>query len=356
MQEQSQPNYSMASVITNDSAVSSLEFHKTGNYLVSGTRGSSIHLIDCMTGTERKKLFSRSSGVGQVKFTHHESCILTSSMQKTNDIRYMCMHDNVVIRVFKSQEQNRITSLAMNPVDDRFLSASSSMVHLWTLGIPTPIGRLQLPAYSEQVSVAYDAAGAVFGVSCLDGNTRSRSIKLFDVRNFEQGPFLDLAPTPEKLATALSTAAATNGAKDKDMMGSSSASAVPPYSQLLTQAQRTLESTWTGFEFSTDGFHILVNTNESLILVDAFKEDVPPVVIPKKNDAGMTLGACLSSDAKWVLSGTDENELAVYDKSTGALCNTLTGHVAPIGCIKCNPRYDMWASGCTNTALWLRTP
>jgi WD40 repeat protein len=97
-----------------------------------------------------------------------------------------------------------------------------------------------------------------------------------------------------------------------------------------------------------------VNTNESLILVDAFKEDVPPVVIPKKNEAGMTLGACLSSDAKWVLSGTDENELAVYDKSTGALCTTLTGHVAPIGCVKCNPRYDMWASGCVNTALWLR--
>ena len=341
--------YQMASVIVNESAVSSLDFHKSGTFLVSATRESSIHLVDCMTGLERKKLFARSNGIGHVKFTHHESCILMSAAMKANDIRYMCLHDNVVLRVFKTQEHDRVSSLSMNPIDDRFLSASSKSVMLWTLGIPTAIGKLQLPAYSDQVSASFDSAGAVFGVSCLDGNTRSRSIKLYDVRNFEAGPFLDLAPSAEKIATALGTAAATAATAN-----SAGTTTIPPQSQLLAQAQRILQSAWTGFEFSADGFHILVNTAESLIIIDAFKEDVPPVVIPKKNEGGMSLGACLSADAKWVLSGTDDNELAIYDKTTGALCNTLTGHVAPIGCVKCNPRYDMWASGCVNTALWLR--
>ena len=357
-------NYQMASVIVNESAVSSLDFHKSGTFLVSATRESSIHLVDCMTGLERKKLFARSNGIGQVKFTHHESCILMSAAMKANDIRYMCMHDNVVLRVFKTQEHDRVSSLSMNPIDDRFLSASSKSVMLWTLGVPTAIGKLQLPSYSDQVSVAYDSAGAVFGVSCLDGNTRNRSIKLYDVRNFEAGPFLDLAPSADKIATALGTAAAAAVATAAAAAAAAAATAangasavpatVPPQSQLLAQAQRILQSAWTGFEFSADGFHILVNTAESLIVIDAFKEDVPPVVIPKKNEGGMSLGACLSADAKWVLSGTDDNELAIYDKTTGALCNTLTGHVAPIGCIKCNPRFDMWASGCVNTALWLR--
>ena len=328
----------MASVIINEAAVSSLDFHKSGNFLVSATRESSVHLVDCLTGSERKKLYARTTGIGEVKFAHHESCILMTAAQKSNDVRYVCMHDNVVIRVFKAPEYQRVASLAVNPVDDRFLTASSSSVHLWSLGLPTPVGKLPLPSYSDQVSVAYDGAGAVFGVSCLDGNTRARSIKLFDVRNYEQGPFLDLAPTVDKLVAAL---------------GSSSTAAMPP-GHLHAQAQRILQSTWTGFEFSADGFHILINTTEALVVVDAFKEDAPPVVILKKNEAGIPLGACLSADAKWVLSGTDDYELAVYDKTTGALCNTLAGHVAPVGCVKCNPRLDMWASGCVNTALWLR--
>ena len=55
-----------------------------------------------------------------------------------------------------------------------------------------------------------------------------------------------------------------------------------------------------------------------------------------------------------MLLGTEENELQIYDKLTGTLKNTLMGHVAPVGCVRCNPKYDLIASGCVNTALWIR--
>ena len=329
-------NYQIASVIINEAAVTSLEFHKSGNFLVSVTRDSAINLVDCLTGLVRKKVYAKTTGIGDIKFTHHESCVLMTAAQKSSDVRYMCMHDNVVIRVFKGPEHVPVTSLAINPIDDQFLTASSYSVHLWSLGLPKPVGKLTLPPYSDQVSVAYDNAANIIGVSCTDGNTRARSIKLYDVRNMEQGPFMDLAPSVDNLVAAMGPVAA-----------------LPP-GHLQQQAQRILTSTWTGLEFSADGLHMLVNTTETLLVIDAFKEGVPPVVIPKKNEAGISLGACMSADAKYVLSGTDDNELAVYDKKTGALCNTLTGHVAPVDCVKCNPRLDMWASGCVNTALWLR--
>ena len=63
----------------------------------------------------------------------------------------------------------------------------------------------------DQVSVAYDGAGTVFGVLCEDGRTRKRSLKLFDVRSFDQGPFLDLAPSLEQLVTTLSSSQNSNG-------------------------------------------------------------------------------------------------------------------------------------------------
>ena len=325
----------MGSVILNDSAVSNIEFSRDGNYAVSTTNEGVIHLIDCMTGIEKKKLYTKAHGIGQVKFTHHPSCVLLSSSQKCNDIRYMCMHDNRYLRMFRHQD-DKVTSLAMNPIDDCFLSSSSSSVYLWSLGSTSPLAKLSLPPYTEQASVAYDGTGLVFGVSCFDGKSRSRSIKLFDARNFEQGPFEDLSPSFDQITGALSVNQSL------------------PLAQ--AQAQRILQSNWSSFEFSPDGFHLLINTAEALIVLDGFKKDVPPVVIPRKNESGTILGGCLSADAKFVFSGTEENELQVYDKLTGALRNTFLGHVAPVGCVRCNPKYDMVASGCVNTALWITGP
>jgi COMPASS component SWD2 len=324
---------SMGSVILNDSSVANIEFSRDGNYAVSTTKEGTIYLIDCLTGIEKKKMFTRTHGIGQMKFTYHPSCILISSTQKNNDIRYMCMHDNRYVRLFRHQE-DRVSSLAMNPIDDYFLSASSSSVCLWSLGSTNPLAKLNLPANTEQTSVAYDGTGLVFGVSCFDGNTRSRSIKLFDARNFEQGPFEDLSPSFEQITNALSANQSVALAQ--------------------AQAQRILQSNWSSFEFSPDGFHLLVNTSEALIVLDGFKKGITPIVIPRKNESGTPLGGCLSADAKFVLLGTEENELQIYDKLTGTLKNTLMGHVAPVGCVRCNPKYDLIASGCVNTALWIR--
>jgi WD40 repeat protein len=117
-----------------------------------------------------------------------------------------------------------------------------------------------------------------------------------------------------------------------------------------------MQSSWHGFEFSPDGFHLLVNTSEALLFIDGFKKDAPIVVIPRKGDYAAPLGACFSSDAKYVLCGTDDNDVQIFDTLAGTAKGALPGgHVAPVGCVRCNPKYDMVASGCVNTALWIRT-
>ena len=113
-------------------------------------------------------------------------------------------------------------------------------------------------------------------------------------------------------------------------------------------------SPWTGIEFSGDGMHILVNTKTDVVLVlDGFQKDVDPIVILRKNEENTNLGACFTSNAQEVISGNDDNDILFFNKENGVFNNVLKGHVSPVGCIKCNPKYDVIATSCVNTVLWL---
>ena len=85
-----------------------------------------------------------------------------------------------------------------------------------------------------------------------------------------------------------------------------------------------------------------------------FRAEVEPLLVSnRKNDAGIALGATFSTNSKYILTGNDDNDFLVLDKATGELKKTLSGHVAPINCICSNPKYDVFATGCVNTVLWI---
>jgi len=319
-----------------DGAISSLDFHSSGKYLTMSTKESSIHLIDALTGMEKKKIYTKSHGVGLVKYTHHEYSVLATCERKSNDIRYLSLYDNRYLRFYSGHAGN-VTSLSMNPTEDYFISSSQdNSVCIWSLGSTSPLAKLQLPDHCERSYVAYDTAGLIFGVLCYDNKLKSHSIRLYDARSYETGPFQDIAPPPSAIESALSK-----------------------LSNITTsQTQRALQAQWTSFEFSPDGQKILVNTSSDLMLVlDSFSAETEPVLLTnRKNDIGVNLGSCFSADAQSIISGNDDNELQVFDTFTGDLRGTLVGHVAPVGSVRCNPRYDMMASGCVNLALWIQGP
>lgn len=305
------------------------------------TNESSIHLIDTFTGEEKKKLYAKADGTGNVKFTHHESCVLFSSERNNSDIKYLCAYDNRYLRYFKGHSA-KVTSISMNPCDDSFLTASlDKSICLWNLSTPNPIAKLQLPARFDSPYAAYDASGMVFGVMCQDIYKRKHELKLFDARQFDAGPFQEILPEQSLLESAVLAAS-------------------PDWSP--AQVQKCLESTWNQFEFSPDGNHILVSTQSDLLLVlDGFRADVEPLAIVRKNDSQAKLGSSMSPTAKYVVTASEDNEVLIYDYKTedaagkvrAKLGGVLTGHVAPVGCIACNPKYDVMATGCVNTVLWI---
>ena len=318
--------WGMAAIINSDSQISSIDFHADGQYCVSTTKEGSVQLIDSLSGEEKKKLYTKTHGIGSVKYTHHEACVLLSSERKTHDIRYLCMHDNRYLRFFKGHS-DKVTSLSMSPISDYFISSSNDKtVLVWNLEYPSPIARLQLPAEIQNPFVAYDASGLVFGVMGKDSRLRENTLKLFDARNYDKGPFDEIAPRKEMLA------------------------------EVLSPNQARLDATWTDFNFSPDGNKVLVNTNADFcFLLDGFSREEKPILISnRKNETGLTLGACYSPDGTKVYVGNEDSEIQIYDASNGQLLSYLTGHVTPVRSVKCNPKYEVIASGCLNNVLWLK--
>jgi COMPASS component SWD2 len=335
-------------VICGDKGVNNLDFHREGRFLLMTTKDSVVHLVDSLAGTEKKKLFTRRDMIGKAIYTHHESCMLLTSEQRNqnrwNDIRYLCVHDNRYLRYFKGHT-DKVRSLAMSPIEDNFLSAGDDKsVLLWNINNPSPIAKINLPSNIQDPVVQYDGTGVAFGVQVQDQNTLLHSIKLFDVRAYDNGPFQDIVPDYPLLQSAVKNGMINSGINDN-----------PNITSINNMLSNT---TWTDFHFSPDGNHVIINTNNDILFIlDGYKEDVEPIAIcNRKNTLGVPLGISFSSDAKYVIAGNDENEIQFYDKLNGKLISTLTGHVDAVSCIACNPVYDVMASGCVNTVLWIHQP
>lgn len=383
-------------------------YFQDGRMLVTATRDS-IQLIDSLSGEPKKKIFTKTHGNVNVVFTHHEHCILASSRTGNNDIRYLSTYDNRYLRFFKGHQtqvidviiinstkmkshsnaihsskscvghyshhhhnchhqqhcHQQVTSLAMSPVDDYFLSSSSGAdrsVCLWSLASPAPVARLTLPAGCLDPQVAYTHDGLIFGVLVLnEGSTStsgSSSIRLFDARSYDKGPFMKLDPSPEQLQRAVKL---------------SQPSLDPGAVQLLLARSR-----WTSFCFSPDGTRALVSTSSGMLIsLDAYNADGEPIVYYSE-ERGMrdspqlstpspsrtpSLGYCFTPDSKKILAGTEDALVRVYDSQTGREEELLGGrgggggppHVTAVTSVRCNPKFEVIATSGINTMLWLKT-
>ena len=243
-----------------------------------------------------------------------------------------------------------------------------------------------------------------------NNGTRSHSIKLYDVRNYAKGPFQDIAPNQVPASgnlygTVGSSLSILENAYYRALYNNSYTSSMlnlppVPSSNYAAQVQQYTGKgiVWNEFEFSLEGSHLLVDciNNEAggshamditanpisppVLIVDGFSSDIEPTVVLRKKGvatetntatsanttslhAAQRLGSCFSTDGRYILVGTEENEIVVLEKTnhngqvmtvSTRLNSTLLGHNTPITVIKANPKYDVIASASSsNVALWI---
>uniref|UniRef100_A0A6M2DJP4 Putative histone H3 lys4 methyltransferase complex and rna cleavage factor ii complex n=1 Tax=Xenopsylla cheopis TaxID=163159 RepID=A0A6M2DJP4_XENCH len=291
----------------NTDKINSIDFSSSGETLISCSEDDQIVIYDCEKGTQMRTVNSKKYGVDLIHFTHAKNTAIHSSTKVDDTIRYLSLHDNKYIRYFQGHTK-KVVSLCLSPIEDTFLSGSlDKSLRLWDLRSPNCQGLMHL---AGRPVAAFDPEGLVFAAG-----VNSESIKLYDLRSFDKGPFVTFKLNHER------------------------------------------ECDWTGLKFSRDGKTILISTNGSMIrLIDAFHGTPLQTFTGHLNNKGIPIEASYSPDSQFIFSGSTDGRVHVWNADTGYKVCVLNGdHPAPIQCVKFNPKFMMLASACTNMAFWLPT-
>lgn len=297
----------------NKARINTIDFSESGKSLVTSSDDDTIHWYNCVEGISKREIQSKKYGCDLIMYTHSEHGAVHTSTKENDIIRYLSLHDNKYIRYFVGHEK-RVVTLRMSPADDTFLSGSlDQTVRLWDLKVEKPLAKF--PCQGSPV-LNYDPEGLIFAAGI-----NSESIKLFDLRLYEKGPFNTIRiPKP------------------------------PP------------EQVWTSLKFSPNGKQILITTNcEELYVLDAFSgQPLHKLTIGPKlpSPVDNPCEASYSPDSQYILCGAHDGTLHVWSACKGNKVVVLRPQrTSPeaMQCVKFNPKFMLIASACSRLSLWIPT-
>lgn len=321
----------------------SLDFDTSGELLLLARTDDTLQLYNTKAGAHAKELKSQKYGCALARFTHHANSIIYASTKVDDGIRYLSTHDNSYIRYFRGHTK-RVTSLNLSPANDTFLSASlDNTVKLWDLRSSNPTGSLDLfGAYLT----AFDPSGSVIAIA----SPPTQSILLYDARNYDKPPFytFDLQDIERRFSK---------------------------YGQKQAEG-------WTSLEFSNNGRYLLLGTSgPGHFVLNAFDgcleaylyrpqgpTPFPSILSPRGAPAShqttsLQGDACFTSDGRYVVSGSAQAGLLVWDVDNGkkradTCMEPLTDLPGPkISTIAgVNPRFNLLVSAGSEVVLWLPDP
>jgi COMPASS component SWD2 len=151
---------------------------------------------------------------------------------------------------------------------------------------------------------SFDPEGLIFAVGM-----NSDSIKLYDVRTFDKGPFATFTVKPDD----------------------------------------GIEAEWSNMTFSPDGRTILVMTSgEAMRVVDAFSGQLLHTLTGHRNEKNLALNACFTPCSNFVFCGDTDKTLWCWSRDTGRVVSTFdSSHEEPVEHVLFNPKFYVLASACS---------
>ncbi|KAG6486350.1 hypothetical protein ZIOFF_054920 [Zingiber officinale] len=287
--------------------ISSMDFHRTEDLLVTASEDDSIRLYDTANAKLLKTTYHKKHGSDRICFTHHPSSILCSSrynLELTNEcLRYLSMYDNRCLRYFKGHKK-RVVSLCMSPINDSFMSGSlDHSVRIWDLRVNACQGILRLRG---RPTVAYDQQGLVFAVAMEGG-----AIKLFDSRSYDKGPF------------------------DTFLVGGDTAEVCD-------------------IKFSNDGRSmVLTTTNNNIYILDAYGGD-KRCGFSLEPSPNLTTEATFTPDGQYVLAGgSGDGTLHAWLIEKPNEVSSWNSYIGAVSCLKWAPRRVMFAAASSALTFWI---
>lgn len=138
----------------------------------------------------KQKIMCMKYGVDLAKFlsSSNQYVIHASSNGWDETIRHLNTAQSAYIRYYKGH-RGKILSLSISSQDDIFLTSSADdTIRMWDVRVSECQGLLR----ENAAKASFDPAGMIFATATDHG-----TIKLYDVRSFDSGPFKDWKLEPQ---------------------------------------------------------------------------------------------------------------------------------------------------------------
>lgn len=332
LDERAVQSFRDAKQVTVTERISSIDFSPYGDTMISGDNNDQIIIYDCDKIDTLKTINVRKYGVDLVRYTMSSNIFVHSSSKVDQNIRSMMISESdVSYLAYYRGHSARVVSLCTSKAEETFISGSlDRTLRLWDLRHNDCIGIMHL---SGRPIAAYDPSGRVFAVG-----VNSDCLKLYNAEMYDKGPFITF------------------------------------------KMEREENCEWIDLKFSPDGKVIMINTNGSIIrLIDAFN-GTPLLTISGKwifshkscdlhtnclsasnqsgrqNPAGEHLEASFSPDSQFILSGSADGLLHIWNADTGRkVCALKREKNVPMRCVRFNPKFLLLATADTAVNFWLPT-
>lgn len=286
-----------------NSRISSMDFHRTSNFLVTASDDESIRLYDVANAVCLKTINSKKYGVDLVSFTSHPTTVIYSSKNGWDEsLRLLSLHDNKYLRYFKGHH-DRVVSLSLCSRSECFISGSlDRTVLLWDQRVEKCQGLLRAQG---RPATAYDDQGLVFAIAF------GGYVRLFDVRNFEKGPF--------------DTFSTGGDVSDANVV-----------------------------KFSNDGRLMLLTTSDGFIhVIDSFRGNLLAQYNVKPVAGGSTLEASFSPDGMFVISGSGDGSVYAWSVRSGKEVASWMSTEAEPPVLRWAPGSLMFVTGSTELSFFV---
>ncbi|EFO91986.1 hypothetical protein CRE_16557 [Caenorhabditis remanei] len=280
-----------------------LAYSEDGNGLLVSAEDV-ILVYDLHDGSKSKPVECKKYGVDRLEYLTSETCV-HSDTKTGNVVRLLNITKKSYIKYFHGHTE-KIIAIRSNPKSrERFISSSfDGSIRMFDSRTFDYYGFIHT---AHPALIAFDPEGLLFATA-----TKSETIRLFDVRSFDLGPFQ------------------------------------------VFRLQKNDNDEWSNIEFSSCGKFILVSTKGEVIKwVDAFTGVVVHEFKGHKNPNKIDLRATVSSGSGYVMVGSADRNIYVYSTENGSLvCKLPTPYVEPSHVVSFNPKQFLLTSLGRDVILW----
>lgn len=262
-----------------------------------------VLVYDLRDGSKGKSIECKKYGVNCLEYLDTVKCVHSGPNDTT--IRLLHLQKKSYVRYFDGHRMP-VNFIRTNPKDrEKFLSSSvDGEIRMFDTRTFENYGCL-LAGHTPLI--AFDPDGILFAVA-----TKSDTIKLFDMRSFDLGPFQSFIIT------------------------------------------KTDNDEWSDIEFSPCGKFILISTTAgSVKWIDAFDGTLIHSFSQHKNPNKIPLRASVSTDSGFVMVGSADRNVYIYSTETGGVtCKLPTPYPEPSHVVAFNQKQFLMTSLGREVILW----